>query len=143
LGRAISRGTFASLPGAAPRRVRGLPALLAAALLAGCAGSGLAPRPVDYPVHLQWPPFDLHWRLDTGSGAVRADGIIERTTEVWLAMVQLIGLDASGRIVSFSPPLDVRWGSGWNTLPFTLTLAPRGGEQRYEVRVLSFEYRPF
>jgi len=137
-----SRAASASLPGVAPRWGRRLPALLAAALLAGCTASGPAPRPVDYPLHLEWPPFELHWRLDVGPDPVHADGIIERgTPEILLAVVQLIGLDAAGGIVSFSQPLTVRWGSAWDALPFALTLTPKGGEQRYEVRVLTFEYK--
>jgi hypothetical protein len=51
-----------------------------------------------------------------------------------------VGLDAAGAIVSFTTPMRVRWRSLWDFEPFVIRLRPRGGEERYEVRLYSFEY---
>jgi hypothetical protein len=57
------------------------------------------------------------------------------------AGLQLIGLDGAARIVSVSQPVRVSWSGGWDTEPFAVALTPTGAEQRYEVRVLSVQYR--
>lgn len=115
--------------------------LLAELLLPGCAASGPTPRPDDFPFHVPAPPVDIHWRLRTAANVVRADGLVERRQrDVRYAWVQLLGLDATGRIVSFTTPTFVSWKSEWDSESFTITLRPRGPEQRYDVRLYSFEY---
>ena len=57
------------------------------------------------------------------------------------AGLQLIGLDGAARIVSVSQPVRVSWSGSWDTEPFAVALTPTGAEQRYEVRVLSVQYR--
>jgi hypothetical protein len=71
----------------------------------------------------------------------RADGMVERQ-QIYVGAVrlQLLGLDSTGRIVSFTAPTLFRWRSGGDLEPFAMTLLPRGREQRYEVRLYSFEY---
>jgi hypothetical protein len=120
----------------------GLPALLVTtALLAGCVASVAAARPVDFPLHSKAPPVDFYWRLSVTPDAVQADGLVERRNHLIAgAWLQLLGLDATGRIVSFTPPTRVRWNSESDVESFTIPLRPRGGEQRFEVRLYSFEY---
>jgi hypothetical protein len=109
-------------------------------LVAGCTMSAPMPRPADFPFHVAAPPVDIHWRLSLQGDVVRADGLIERRQpHVGSAWLQLLGLDASGRIVSFTSPTRVRW-SGWDSEPFTIWLRSRGREQRFEVRLHSFDY---
>jgi hypothetical protein len=89
------------------------------------------------------PQIEIHWRLSVDSNRVVADGVIERQRETQIreAWLQLLGIDATGRIVSFTAPIHVLFRSG-TLQPFTIALTPRGGEQRYEVRVHSFEFAP-
>jgi hypothetical protein len=129
-------------------------------LLDGCAASAPPPNPAAYPFHsVALPPADypsvypvssvapqieLHWRLTVDSNRVRADGLIERQQEsriqeVWL---QLFGIDATARTVSFTPPIRFAWRSSSALESFTISLAPRGGEERYEVRLYMFEFAP-
>jgi hypothetical protein len=103
-----------------------------------------AAYPAAYPVPSVAPQIELHWRLNVDSNRVQADGLIERQqesriTEVWL---QLLGIDATSRTVSFTPPIRFAWGSPSALESFTLALKPRGGEQRYEVRLYMFEFAP-
>jgi hypothetical protein len=121
---------------------RGLAALLATtALLAGCAASVAAARSVDFPLHSEAPPVDFYWRLSVTPTAVQADGLVERRNHLIAgAWLQLLGLDATGRILSFTTPTWVRWKSESDVESFTIPLRPRGGEQRFEVRLYSFEY---
>jgi hypothetical protein len=121
---------------------RDLPTLLVAtALLAGCAASVAAARSADFPLHSAAPPVDFHWRLSTAPNAVQADGLVERRNHlIASAWLQLLGLDAAGRIVSFTTPTRVRWNSESDVESFTSPLRPRGGEQRFEMRLYSFEY---
>jgi hypothetical protein len=90
------------------------------------------------------PQVELHWRLTVDPDRVQADGLIERQqesriAEVWL---QLLGIDATGQIVSFTPPIRFAWRSAGALEAFTIALKPRGGEQRYEVRLYMFEFAP-
>lgn len=113
--------------------------LLGVVALGGCAASGPAPRPEDYPLHAVSQPFDLHWRVTVDQGTARADGLaVRQNTDVGAALLQLVGVDAGGQIVAFSVPHGVRWDGPWDSESFTMSLAPKGGEQRYDVRVLSF-----
>ncbi len=71
----------------------------------------------------------------------RADGLVERRQHhIRSAWLQLVGLDATGRIVSFTTPTWVLWRSESDLESFTIKLRPRGGEERFEVRLYSFEY---
>jgi hypothetical protein len=129
-------------------------------LLAGCAASAptlnpaaypfhsvalpAAEYPATYPVPSAEPQVELHWRLTVESNRVQADGLIERQqesriAEVWL---QLLGIDATGQIVSFTPPIRFAWRSASALESFTIALKARGGEQRYEVRLYMFEFAP-
>jgi hypothetical protein len=129
-------------------------------LLCGCAASTPAPSPADYPFHSVvlepaeypstypapsvTPQIQLHWRLTEGFNRVRADGLIERQQEsqimeVWL---QLVGLDASDRTVSFTPPTRFAWRSPGPLDSFAIALTPRGAEKRYDVRLYMFEFSP-
>jgi hypothetical protein len=110
-------------------------------LLASCAASGPAPTPADFPIHNSAPPVEIHYRLTTGPDAVRADGLVERKNDlIGSAWLQLVGLDAAGTIVSFTTPIRVHWRSPWDLESFAIRLHPRGQEERYEVRLYSFEY---
>ena len=116
--------------------------LILALLLAGCSALAPVPKPADFPFHEAAAPFDIYWRLSPDPSVARADGLIERRQHhIGSAWVQLIGLDASGSIVSFTAPGRVRWRSDSDSEFFTITLRPRGGEQRFEVRLYSFEYQ--
>ena len=120
----------------------GLPALLVTtALLTGCAASVAAAGPADFALHSEAPPVDLYWRVSVAPSAVQADGLVEwRNHLIRSAWLQLLGLDATGRMVSFTTPTRVRWNSESDVESFTIPLRPRGGEQRFEVRLYSFEY---
>jgi hypothetical protein len=103
-----------------------------------------AEYPAAYPVPSTAPQIELHWRLTVDSNRVQADGLIERQQEshikeVWL---QLLGIDATARTVSFTPPIRFAWRSASALESFTIALKPRGGEQRYEVRLYMFEFAP-
>jgi hypothetical protein len=124
-------------------RWRALGALGAAGvLLASCARINTpAPAPADFPIHRSAPPVELHYRLATGPDGVQAAGLAERRNPlIGSAWLQLVGVDAAGAIVSFTTPMRVRWRSLWDFEPFVIRLRPRGGEERYEVRLYSFEY---
>ena len=114
-------------------------------VLNGCAASTPTLSPAEYPFHGgQEPQLVLHWRLTVDSSRVQADGLMERQREshvrdVWL---QLLGIDAAGRIVSHTAPVRFLWRTAGAFEPFTIVLTPRGGEQRYEVRVHTFEFEP-
>ena len=139
---------------------RGFVAVLLILLADGCAVSAPTLNPAAYPFHSValptaeypsvyplpsvTPQVQLHWRLTVDSNRVQADGLIERQQEsriqeVWL---QLLGLDATGRTVSFTAPTQFTWRSASTLEPFTIALRPRGGEQRYEVQLYMFEFAP-
>jgi hypothetical protein len=115
--------------------------LVSTALLAGCATRIAAARPGDFPLHTPALPVEFHWRLSVDPNAVRADGLVERRNHLIAgAWLQLLGVDGTGRIVSFTTPTWVRWKSESDVESFTIPLRPRGGEQRFEMRLHSFEY---
>ena len=120
----------------------GLPALLVTtALLAGCAASVAAARPADFPLHSEAPPVDFYWRLSVAPDAVQADGLVERRNHLIaerLAPAAGPRRDRPHRELHDpdAGPLEVRVGRGVVHDP-----APASrGEQRYEVRLYSFEY---
>ena len=116
--------------------------LLSLLVLGGCAGAAPTPRPTDYPLHESWPQLDIHWRLAPEAGTTRAAGLVVRRIDpIRGARLQLIGLDGAAQIVSFSQPALIGWRGAWDTEPFAVALTPTGAEQRYEVRVLSVQYR--
>ena len=128
--------------------------------LGGCAASTRTLSPAEYPFHAvvlppagypsvyplpsTAPQLEVHWRLTVDSNRVQADGVIERQREtqireVWL---QLLGIDAAGRTVSFTAPIRFLWRTPDTLERFTIVLTPRGGEQRYEVQLYTFEFEP-
>jgi hypothetical protein len=114
-------------------------------LLGGCTASTPMLSPAEYPFHAIAPQLEVHWKLTVDSNRVQADGVVERQRETQIreAWLQLLGIDATGRIVSFTGPIHVLWRSPSSTLEsFIIVLTPRGGEQRYEVRVHSIEFAP-
>ena len=121
-------------------RCGGLVALvMTGPLLVSCA-AGPALTPADFPLHTPAPPVEIHYRLTTGPDAVRADGFVERKSHIGSAWLQLLGLDAAGTIVSFTTPTRVHWRSPSDLESFAIRLRPSGREERYEVRLYSFEY---
>ncbi len=116
--------------------------LIPGLLLAGCAAASPMPRPADFPFHAGAAPLDIYWQLSLDPSVARADGLIERhQQQIGSAWPQLIGLDETGRIVSFTTPARVRWRSTSDWEPFSIVLRLRGTEQRFEVRLYSFEYQ--
>jgi len=110
--------------------------------LAACARGAPAPTLAEFPLHATDQQFDLSWRLALSEDRAVATGVVARRNgEVSDAWLQLVGLDAAGHIVSFNSLSHVRWASPWDVEPFTLELRPRGGEQRFEVRVKAFLYQ--
>ena len=87
----------------------GMAGLLMSVLLAGCATAPV-PKSADFSFHTSASPFDIHWKLSVDPSVVQADGLIERHNEqIGSARVQLLGLDAAGRIVSFTTPILITW----------------------------------
>ena len=142
-----------------PQRGRRVMACLIV-FLGGCATSTPTLSPAEYPFHAVVlrpaeyptvypapsvePQLQIHWRLTVDSNRVQADGVVERQREtqireVWL---QLLGIDATGRTVSFTAPIYFLWRSPSTLVPFTIVLTPRGGEERYEVQLFNFEFAP-
>ena len=137
---------IAMLAGAWLQRGYGVAALLLF-LLDGCAASAPTLSPADYPFHsVALPPaeypaayplpsvapqIELHWRLTVDSNRVQADGLIERQQESQIkeAWLQLLGIDATGRTVSFTPAIRFSWRSPSALESFTIALKPRGGER--------------
>jgi hypothetical protein len=126
--RTVGRGSVAAL-------------LVLPVLVAGCAASGPMPKPADFPNHTLASPIEIHWGLSVAPDGVHAEGLAERRSPALAsARLQLLGLDATGKTVSFTNTTFVRW-SVRDVEPFSLSLRPRGGEQRYEVRVYTFNYQ--
>jgi len=119
-----------------------LTALVVGGLLAGsCAAIGRAPTPADFPRHTVALPVEIHWDLTIARDTVRAEGLVERRNDlIGSAWLQLVGLDAAGAITSFSTPIRVRWRSASDLEWFAIQLRPHGRDERYDVRLYSFEY---
>jgi hypothetical protein len=115
--------------------------------LAACAGSPAAPPPTS-----QFPfrssdqrPFSVYWQLAEVPGSVNANGVLDVGTYVDRladATVELVGLDAQGRVVSRGADrVTPRSFSGDTSWPFRVRLTPTGGETRYAVRIAEFNWK--
>jgi hypothetical protein len=126
-------------------RCRPLSLLVVLAVLAGCAASQPALRPADLPEHLAESPIVLHWRIDREPDRVTAVGLVEipQTPErVENVTVELQGLDAQGRVVSWNRAfVSPRTFSGAEPWPFRVSLRPTGAEERFTVRVAAVGWR--
>jgi len=83
----------------------------------GCAGARTALLPIGFPFYKQDPTgLDLRWRLARGSDQVQVDGLVTGASvqPVREAMLELRGLDAHGRVVSWTSHVVY-----WSTLPAT------------------------
>jgi hypothetical protein len=115
-------------------------------LLAACAAAAPAPAPADLPFRASdQPPFVVAWGLAEAPGSVSAagvldiDGYVDRLED---ATVELVGLDAGGRVVSRDwTRLMPRAFTGDRRWPFRLRLTPGGGETRFAVRVAEFDWK--
>jgi hypothetical protein len=117
-----------------------------AVLLAACAGAGPAPTPGDFPLRSSaQPPFVVSWRLTEAPGDVGATGVLDidgYADRLADATVELVGLDADGRVVSRDDDfLRPRGFAGDTIWPFRMHLAPTGRETRYAVRVYEFNWK--
>jgi len=128
--------------GARWRRVRGrAAALLVSGLLAASCASTPGPGPADFPLHTFVSPVEFHWQISLDPRLVVATGLVERRQHLLgSAWVQLLGFDVTGAVVSFTAPVRVRWRSNSDFEAFSIPLRPRGTEQRFDVRLYSFEY---
>jgi hypothetical protein len=117
-----------------------------ALLLAACASAPPAPRPGELPLRASdQPPFAVYWRLTeapldvSAFGILDIDGYVDRLAD---ATVELVGLDAGGRVVSRGiDRLAPRAFAGDTAWPFRVRLAPTGREARFAVRVAEFNWR--
>jgi hypothetical protein len=117
-----------------------------AVLLAACAGATPAPRPGDFPLRASdQPPFVVSWRLTEAPGEARATGVLDidgYADRLADATVELVGLDADGRVASRGIDLlGPRGFAGDAVWPFRMRLAPTGRETRYAVRVYEFNWK--
>lgn len=108
------------------------------------------PRPEDFPLHAtDHPFFNLHWRLDRKEGVVETVGLVEAARQGGIAevLLELRGLDASGRVVSRGlgrayPGVGSHGGRLFlgDSWPFVVRLRPTGREDRFELRVWSYSW---
>jgi pimeloyl-ACP methyl ester carboxylesterase len=115
-----------------------------APLLAACAAA--SPVPADFPLRASdQPPFVVSWRLTEARGSVSAEGVLDIDGYVDRlddATVELVGLDAGGRVVSRAiARLTPRAFAGDRLWPFRLQLTPTGGETRFATRVAEFNWK--
>jgi hypothetical protein len=120
--------------------------LLAAVLLvAGCGVSSGIQVPPELPNTTQEQFLTLRWALVREAGRVRAVGTAQSSMGIeWDANLELLGLDAQGRVVSQSSSV-VRAGFGAGPTAFEVALVPRGGETAFRLHVLwaRLHERPF
>jgi hypothetical protein len=117
-----------------------------AALLAACAAALPTRSPAEFPLRASdQPPFAVAWRITEAPGSVSAagilqiDGYVDRLAD---ATVELVGLDADGRVVSRATDrLTPRAFAGDVAWPFRLRLIPTGREARFAVRVGEFNWK--
>ncbi len=111
-------------------------------ILVGCGESVRIAQPQDFPLHAtDHPFFNLHWRLERPEGKVLAVGLVEAARQGGISQVilELRGFDRSGQVISRA--LGRTYGGPFHRgdfRPFTVRLRPRGGEERFELRVWSF-----
>jgi hypothetical protein len=120
--------------------------LLAAVLLAtGCAVPAGIQVPSELPNTTQEQFLTLRWALAREAGRVRAVGTAQSSMSIeWDANLELLGLDAQGRVVSQNASV-VRSRFGGGSTPFEVALVPRGGEAAFRLHVLwaRLHERPF
>jgi hypothetical protein len=120
-----------------------LPLLLA--VLTGCAASQPALRPADLPEHAVESPIVLHWRIDRAADRATAVGLVEipqNPDRVESVMLELLGLDGQGRVVSQTRELVLpHTFTGAEPWPFRISLRPAGAEERFHVRVAAIGWR--
>ena len=111
----------------------------------GCAGSGPAARPTDFPLHAPHEGFvALHWRVDRTPEAAVAAGVVEvfqpeRIAEV---VLELEGRDASGRVVSrVRAYVSARSFTGTEPWPFDVRLRLTGPDARFTLRVAELRWK--
>ncbi len=117
-----------------------------ATLLAACAAAPPTPAPGEFPLRASdQPPFAVSWRMTEAPPSVSAvgvldiDGYVDRLAD---ATVELVGLDAGGRVVSRATDrLTPRAFAGDVIWPFRLRLTATGREARFAVRVAEFNWR--
>ncbi len=125
--------------------VRPLAALALGVALAGCAAARAA-GPPDFPFRAtDQRPFVLAWRLEEAPREIRAvglldvDGYVDRLQD---ATVELVGLDAGGRLVSRAADrVSPRAFAGDRAWPFRMSLRPTGRETRFVVRLAAFDWK--
>jgi len=117
-----------------------------APLLAACAAGSPAPAPADFPLRASdQPPFVVSWGLTEAPGSVGAAGVIDidgYVDRLQDTTVELVGLDAGGRVVSRAITLlTPRAFAGDRLWPFRLRLTPTGSEARFATRVAEFNWK--
>ncbi|MFQ5946499.1 MAG: hypothetical protein ACE5NC_09680 [Anaerolineae bacterium] len=122
--------------------------LALAGLLAACAGarytSGYPPPPEDFAQHdVQHRFFDLHWTLERKEGQAVVRGIVtaSRIDAIQDVILEVVGLDESGKIVSRARGRT--YGERMlrsQSRPFLIRLRPTGGEVRFKVKVWAFTH---
>lgn len=120
-------------------------ALLATGCLAGCTVPAGIQVPPELPNTTQEQFLTLRWALVREAGRVRAVGTAQSSMNIgWDANLELLGLDAQGRVVSQNSTV-VRSGFGPSPTAFEVALVPRGGEAAFRLHVLwaRLHERPF
>jgi hypothetical protein len=111
--------------------------LVAGSLTAGCAAPGAVPRPSDFSRQTSTPQVDLSWNLTQDGPDVQVDGLaVAREPELVGAILQLVGLDASGQVVA-TGSASVRWNA-WFPAPFRIRV--HSTAERFELRVARVTY---
>lgn len=120
--------------------------LLGVVLLASaCAAPSRIEVPPELPNTTQEQFLTLRWALVREAGRVRAVGMAQSSMGIeWDAALELLGLDAQGRVVSQTSSV-VRSGFGAAATAFEVALVPRGGEAAFRLHVLwaRLHERPF
>jgi hypothetical protein len=120
--------------------------LLGVVLLASaCAAPSRIEVPPELPNTTQEQFLTLRWALVREAGRARAVGMAQSSMGIeWDAALELLGLDAQGRVVSQTSSV-VRSGFGAAATAFEVTLVPRGGEAAFRLHVLwaRLRERPF
>jgi len=120
--------------------------LLGVVLLAtACAAPSRIEVPAELPNTTQEQFLTLRWALVREAGRVRAVGMAQSSMGIeWDAALELLGLDAQGRVVSQTSSV-VRSGFGAAATAFEVALVPRGGEAAFRLHVLwaRLHERPF